>query len=93
MSNFPRNSAFSQQPGRAIPGYPPEPNLPVGSTKRLSSTEVPVNRLEDWYRRLDDLAIEVEQKGLHTKLAGLPGPDLRDLLADLRDEVYAYLRG
>jgi hypothetical protein len=88
--SFPRNSAFSHPAGgRIIPDYPP-PAPEVGKTARTDTVEVPQSQLEDWYRRLDALTLQL---GNSHHLGADAVSQVTQEAFDLRDEVHAFLRG
>jgi hypothetical protein len=86
--SFQQTSAFD----KGQPGYRTsfgrflerQAELQKGSTKKLDVVEVPYDQLERWYRELDALG------GHAAGRYGSKGDS--DLLKDIRDEVYAYLR-
>lgn len=84
MSLFPKHSAFATQ--AQTPGLPMTKQRlaqrPIA--ERREFVEVPISQLEDWYRRLDELGHRV---------ALSRESSTRDETNDLRDEVYAFLRG
>lgn len=82
---FPPDSHFNR-PEHTLPPAAhrtPSPTIEIERVRPARNSDVrdvPINRLEDWYRTLNEHVVSDSDPG-------------NDVLEDLRDEIYSYLRG
>lgn len=81
-------SAFAPKPAVAPP--PSRKSTTTDDDGEPTVAKVPLAQVEDWYRRLDQIAIDLVSPGRVTTSRNSTDAEA---LHDLRDEVYAYLRG
>lgn len=90
---FPKNSAFTPEPVRRDPHVADRSDF----ERRMNPfptdrTFVPIDRLEDWVYRLDELANRFDVPDAHV-VAGRAANAVSEEIARVRDELATYLRG